>query len=55
MNLYIIKAWNKNGGCIGEYYVVANGVNKAKYTLRENNPVIAKVEVQAQRSVIISK
>ena len=53
MNLYIVKAWNKNGGCIGEYYIVAKGVNKAKAALRATDPIIAKAEVVAERSVII--
>lgn len=53
MKLYIIKAWNKNGGCIGEYYIVAKGINKAKAALRATNSVVSRVEAIAERSVII--
>lgn len=53
-NLYIIRAWNKNGGNIGEYYVVAPGVNKAKAALRAAEWMVDKVEVVAERSVIVA-
>lgn len=55
MKLYIIKAWNKNGGCIGEYYIVAKGINKAKAALRAAEWMVNKVEVVAERSVIIDQ
>ena len=46
MNLFIIKAYNKSGGCIGTYHVAATGVNRAKSLLREREPRCKKVEVE---------
>ncbi len=53
MKLYTIRAWNKNGGNIGEYYVVASGINKAKAALRAAEFIVDRVEVLSERSVII--
>jgi hypothetical protein len=53
MKLYIIKAFNSFGGGIGEYHVVASGVNKAKAALRAADKIIHRVEVIAERRVII--
>ena len=52
--LYIIRAWNKSGGGIGEYHVVATGINKAKAALRASNKVVDRVEAIAEREVIIA-
>jgi hypothetical protein len=45
MKLYIIKAFNKSGGCAGTYYVTATGVNRAKLALRESEPWCSRLEV----------
>ena len=45
MKLYIIKAFNNVGGCIGTYYVTATGVNRAKMAIRESEPWCSKLEV----------
>ena len=54
MKLYIIRAWNKSGGGIGTYHVVASGVNKAKAAVRVNNKIIDRVQVIEERVVIIT-
>lgn len=54
MKLYIINAWNKNGGNIGQYHVVASGINKAKAALRASEPSVDRVEMVSERSVIIA-
>jgi hypothetical protein len=45
MKLYIIKAFNNLGGCIGTYYVTATGVNHAKMAIRERERLCSKLEV----------
>ena len=55
MKLYIIRAFNSSGGGIGEYHVVASGVNKAKAALRASDKVVHRMEVIAQRAVIITE
>lgn len=52
--LYIIKAWNKSGGGIGTYHVVASGVNKAKAAARAADKIIDRVQVIEEREVIIA-
>jgi hypothetical protein len=54
MKLYVIRAFNSSGGGIGEYHVVASGVNKAKAALRAFDKIIHRVEVIAERVVIIA-
>lgn len=54
MKLYIIRAWNSSGGNIGEYHVVASGINKAKAAVRAYDKVIYQVEVVSERKVIIA-
>ena len=45
MKLYIISVWNKSGGAIGDYYVVAPNVSTAKRSLKQREPWIAKMVV----------
>ena len=52
--LYIIRAWNKSGGGIGTYHVVATGVNKAKAAVRAADKAIHRVEATDERMVIIA-
>ena len=52
--LYIIRAWNKSGGGIGTYHVVAAGVNKAKAAVRAADKAIHRVEATDERMVIIA-
>ena len=53
--LYIIRVWNKSGGGIGTYHVVATGVNKAKAAVRAADKAIHKVEAVDERMVIIAQ
>lgn len=56
MNIYTFKCWNKNGFPIGQYHVVASGVNKAKAALRANRATkgwLGKIEVINTEKAII--
>ena len=55
MKLYIIRAWNSAGGGIGNYYVVAPGVNAAKRKVREAEPIAKRVECIDERPVLIAE